>query len=34
MITAIAHANEAVLITYNVKDFAGLENLIRVIDAA
>jgi hypothetical protein len=34
MISAIAHANEAALITYNVNDFAGLENLIHVIDAA
>jgi hypothetical protein len=33
MISAIAHANEAALITYNIKDFVGLENLIHVIDA-
>ncbi|MDQ4503558.1 PIN domain-containing protein [Sinomonas sp. ASV322] len=34
MIAAVAHANGAALITYNVKDFAGLENLVHVMDAA
>lgn len=31
MIAAIAHANSAALITANVKDFVGLERIIRVI---
>jgi len=33
MIAAIAHANGAAIITRNVKDFAGLETLVKVIAA-
>lgn len=34
MIAAVAHANDAALITHNLADFAGLEDLIDVIPAA
>jgi predicted nucleic acid-binding protein len=33
MIAAIAHANDAALITMNLKDFAGLERMVRVFPA-
>jgi predicted nucleic acid-binding protein len=33
MIAAIAHANDAAVVTHNVKDFAGLEGLVEVIPA-
>lgn len=33
MIAAIAHSHDAVLITHNVKDFAGLEKALAVIPA-
>lgn len=31
MIAAIAHANDAALITKNVEDFVGLESMVRII---
>lgn len=33
MIAAIAHANDAALITMNLKDFAGLERMVKVFPA-
>ena len=33
MIAAIAHANDAAVVTHNVRDFAGLEGLVEVIPA-
>lgn len=33
MIAAVAHVNKAAVLTYNVKDFAGLGKLVPVIAA-
>lgn len=33
MIAAIAHSNDAALVTRNVKDFADLEGLVEIIPA-